>query len=162
MKFERKHQMVKNFTNNTNYLNICKTIAEKYSAKLNLENSNMLEYTEHKLLKNECDLKFAKDGKVSSIDIRGVTLKNNNTTYLMKHDGEEIFKLKEIIYDGNVKFFCSKLSNIQKHNDLMAISFDSVDTEISTLRLEDIELEVGHLYSYCNKDYVFFNYIWAL
>lgn len=156
LKFERRHQMIKSFTKNSNFLNISKSIAEKYLARLELENCGIGEYTDHPILKLDSFVEF-KGNSIKEIVINGTTIKNNPATIIMTKT-KQLFCTANIVqsHDG-ISIIGRKLTGVEFSNELMRFQFDQIEIEESTIHLDNILPHVGHSFNFKCAKVVFFN-----
>ena len=71
--------MIKGFTTYTNWINVAKTISDKYIARLELENSKLFEFSTHPVAKSNNHV-VAKDGKITEITYQGTCFKNDKSS----------------------------------------------------------------------------------
>lgn len=161
MKFERRHQMIKNFSRNTNYLNICKTICDKYSAKVKIENCAAFYDKIHPILRTK-DLKLNIDkvGNITSVDFYGIHIKNSCNTFIMSGNNQDLFNVKNIHEEGeNITLEGKKLLNVEFHNELMSFKYSGVTDESYLIPITQIQPYVGHRYTFEEENFIYFNRI---
>lgn len=157
LKFERRHQMLKSFTVNCNWLNVCKSIAEKYVNRLELENSGLFEYSVHPVAMSKTSINYDKDNRIKEIIYCGISFRNDKSTIII-NKSKEMFQIGNIIEKSGAVFFLGhKLTNLQFCHELTAYSFDEIDNETREIKFEHIWKNFGHVYSFGGNRYVFFN-----
>lgn len=159
MKFERKHQLVKNFTKNCNYLNVSKTIIEKYSAFLELEFSETFEFKTHPLLKPNLIIERTSSNCVKTITYKRIQIKNHCETILITLDGS-FFKISNIVETINDIIFEGFI--IFHHgfdNALLAYKVNYISNSISTFSIKDIKMYIGKLFTFNQEIFVFFDFV---
>lgn len=148
--------MIKAFTNHTNWLNIGKTIAEKYIECLELENTGVLEYSVHPLTKSDTYIK-SKGDKITEIVYRGINFKNNAETIILNKKNE-LFKVHDIqIVSNKIIFLVKKLLNVEFSHLLTAYEFNGISDLLEEIAIEKIWMNRGHVFKFCGTEYVFFN-----
>lgn len=151
--------MIKNFSRNTNYINICKTICEKYVAKVNLENFGAFDNQIHPILADkDVEVIYNKFNEITAILYHGILIKNKNNTYLMCRQTKEIFRIIDICEtELGVFFKGNKLINAEFHNELIAYKISNHSAEIYSLSLRNISPYIGHEYLFDNQKFIYFN-----
>lgn len=150
--------MVKNFVVNTNFLNIGKSIADKYMSWLHLENSGMMDYQTHPLLKSERIIKRDKDQSVISLKENGILFKIGKNTIIKTRDGSKGYLKKIIVNDEEkILFEVVKMRNFLFNNELLGYKFSCDETDRMLIEIKDVLPEVGHVYEFEGDTYIFFN-----
>lgn len=155
MKFERKHQQIKAFTNSTNFLNVSKSIAMKYLAHLELINCKAFEYVNHPLTKKQTGAVVNSKG-ISKLVKNGITIKNDKSTVIRALNGE-LFKLIDILNAEAPYIVAKKIKVNGFSNELLAYELAEIDENEVQVSVDAINFEVGHIYQFCGDNYCFFN-----
>ena len=158
LKFERCHQLIKEFSKNSNYLNISKTITEKYLLRLELENCGQFEYKEHPVSKRSLVIK-RKSNKITSIEINGCLLKNLKQTVVMTRNKRCYFVVDMVIENENQYIIGKEYQNIQFSNQLMGYQFEKISKNPTKIPFDTIWMNVGHVYNFMESRCIYFNKI---
>lgn len=160
MKYERFHQIIKGFTKNSNFINICKTIAKKYVARLELENSGAFEFHSHPLEQIlDVEVIYGAENKIKAILCNRYEVRNSVETYLFTKTRKLINVLDVTVEsDKKILVYGNELVGISKHNELCAYSFTNIEPLDTPLRIDEFIIQVGHLYEFNEVKYVLFNH----
>lgn len=157
MKFERFHQIFKNFAKNCNFINTAKSFSEKYVKKLQLEFSGLYEYNDHPIIQHDITVN-RKNESIKSVTINGLKIKNLSETILMSQSFE-MMQVTDIIEIENQIHFEGLQMSYQFNNEMLGYKVLEIEKETSIVPMSNIKCQVGHIFKLLSGDYVFFKSI---
>ena len=124
MKYERFHQTIKGFTKHSNFIDVCKSISEKYLTKLELENSGVFEFSSPPLAQLE-NIKFTQSGGIiNSVFYHGYEIRNSVETFLFTKS-KRLINVRNITVDErrNVHIHGDELLGVDSTTNYVHILF---------------------------------------
>lgn len=158
MKFERFHQTIKNFTRHSNFINVGKSIAEKYVQKLELEFSGLFDFLTHPILQPDI-ITESSDGCIKSVVLLGLKIKNSPETIIVSKK-KCIMQLNNITENDNCIYFHGKVLDCEFNHELLAYKIRSQSHDQATMSIGEICFKVGHIFNARSSKFVFFKNIY--